>query len=48
VLLSRSRKRYGRSATKLEPLVINTAGSLKYRPDAQIQIPNLFLASEKR
>jgi len=34
------------SATNLEPLMINTAGSLQYRPDAQIQIPNLFLASD--
>jgi uncharacterized protein with NAD-binding domain and iron-sulfur cluster len=33
-------------ATNLEPLMINTAGSLQYRPDAQIQIPNLFLASD--
>ena len=34
------------TATNLEPLMINTAGSLQYRPDAQIQIPNLFLASD--
>ena len=33
-------------ATNLEPLMINTAGSLQYRPDAQIAIPNLFLASD--
>jgi len=33
-------------ATNLEPLMINTAGSLQYRPDAQIEIPNLFLASD--
>jgi uncharacterized protein with NAD-binding domain and iron-sulfur cluster len=32
--------------TNLEPLMINTAGSLQYRPDAQIEIPNLFLASD--
>jgi 15-cis-phytoene desaturase len=34
------------SAANLEPLMINTAGSLQYRPDAQIEIPNLFLASD--
>jgi uncharacterized protein with NAD-binding domain and iron-sulfur cluster len=34
------------TATNLEPLMINTAGSLQYRPDAQIEIPNLFLASD--
>jgi len=33
-------------ATNLEPLLINTAGSLQYRPEAQIEIPNLFLASD--
>jgi len=32
--------------TNLEPLLINTAGSLQYRPEAQIEIPNLFLASD--
>jgi 15-cis-phytoene desaturase len=32
--------------TNLEPLMINTAGSLKYRPDAFTEIPNLFLASD--
>jgi 15-cis-phytoene desaturase len=26
--------------------VINTAGSLQYRPEAQIEIENLFLASD--
>ena len=26
--------------------MVNTAGSLQYRPDAQIEIPNLFLASD--
>jgi 15-cis-phytoene desaturase len=34
------------AATNLEPLMVNTAGSLQYRPDAQIEIPNLFLASD--
>ncbi len=34
------------SATNAEPLLINTAGSLEYRPDAQVEIPNLFLASD--
>ncbi len=33
-------------ATNLEPLMINTAGSLQYRPDAQIEIANLFLGSD--
>ena len=33
-------------ATNLEPLLINTAGSLEYRPEAQVEIPNLFLASD--
>jgi 15-cis-phytoene desaturase len=33
-------------ATNLEPLMINTAGSLQYRPEAQIEISNLFLASD--
>jgi uncharacterized protein with NAD-binding domain and iron-sulfur cluster len=32
--------------TNLEPLMINTAGSLQYRPDATTQLPNLFLASD--
>jgi uncharacterized protein with NAD-binding domain and iron-sulfur cluster len=32
--------------TNLEPLLINTAGSLAYRPDAHTEIPNLFLASD--
>jgi 15-cis-phytoene desaturase len=30
----------------LEPLLINTAGSLQYRPEAFTEIPNLFLASD--
>jgi uncharacterized protein with NAD-binding domain and iron-sulfur cluster len=29
-----------------EPLLINTAGSLQFRPDAQVEIDNLFLASD--
>jgi uncharacterized protein with NAD-binding domain and iron-sulfur cluster len=33
-------------ATNLEPLLINTAGSLQYRPEAQVEIVNLFLASD--
>jgi 15-cis-phytoene desaturase len=33
-------------ATNLEPLLINTVGSLQYRPEAQVEIPNLFLASD--
>jgi uncharacterized protein with NAD-binding domain and iron-sulfur cluster len=33
-------------AANLEPLLVNTAGSLQYRPDAQIEISNLFLASD--
>ncbi len=32
--------------TNLEPLLINTAGSLSYRPEAHTEIPNLFLASD--
>ena len=34
------------AAANAEPLLINTAGSLKYRPEAQIEIENLFLASD--
>jgi uncharacterized protein with NAD-binding domain and iron-sulfur cluster len=33
-------------ATNLEPLLINTAGSLAYRPEAYTEIPNLFLAAD--
>jgi 15-cis-phytoene desaturase len=33
-------------AANLEPLLINTAGSLQYRPEAQIELANLFLASD--
>jgi len=32
--------------TNLEPLLINTAGSLAYRPEAHTEIDNLFLASD--
>ena len=32
--------------TNAEPLLINTVGSLKYRPEATTQVPNLFLASD--
>ncbi len=34
------------AVTNLEPLMINTAGSLQYRPQASTEIPNLFLASD--
>jgi len=34
------------AVTNLEPLLINTAGSLAYRPDAVTEIPNFFLASD--
>jgi uncharacterized protein with NAD-binding domain and iron-sulfur cluster len=34
------------TVTNLEPLLVNTAGSLQYRPEAQVEIPNLFLASD--
>ena len=30
----------------LEPLMINTSGSLQYRPEASTEVPNLFLASD--
>jgi 15-cis-phytoene desaturase len=33
-------------ATNLEPLLINTAGSLAFRPEAYTEIPNLFLAAD--
>jgi uncharacterized protein with NAD-binding domain and iron-sulfur cluster len=33
-------------ATNLEPLLINTVNSFQYRPSAQTEIPNLFLASD--
>ena len=32
--------------TNLEPLLINTAGSLAHRPEAHTEIPNLYLASD--
>ncbi len=32
--------------TNLEPLLINTAGSLAYRPEAHTEIPNFYLASD--
>lgn len=32
--------------TNAEPLLINTKGSLKYRPEATTDIPNFFLASD--
>jgi 15-cis-phytoene desaturase len=34
------------SATNAEPLLINTAGSLQYRPEAQVELANLFVASD--
>lgn len=34
------------NATNAEPLLINTAGSLQYRPEAQVELSNLFLASD--
>ena len=34
------------SVTNAEPLVINTAGSLQYRPQAQVELENLFVASD--
>ena len=34
------------AVTNLEPLMINTSGSLQYRPDASTEVPNLFLASD--
>jgi uncharacterized protein with NAD-binding domain and iron-sulfur cluster len=34
------------AATNAEPLLINIAGSLQYRPEAQIELENLFLASD--
>lgn len=34
------------AVTNLEPLMINTSGSLQYRPEAATEIPNLFLASD--
>lgn len=34
------------SATNAEPLLINTAGSLQYRPEAQVELANFFVASD--
>ena len=34
------------SVTNAEPLVINTAGSLQYRPQARVELENLFVASD--
>jgi uncharacterized protein with NAD-binding domain and iron-sulfur cluster len=34
------------TATNAEPLLINTAGSLQYRPEAQVELANCFLASD--
>jgi len=34
------------AATNAEPLLINTAGSLQYRPEAQVELKNLFLAAD--
>ena len=34
------------AVTNAEPLLINPAGSLQYRPEASLEIPNLFLASD--
>jgi uncharacterized protein with NAD-binding domain and iron-sulfur cluster len=34
------------AVTNAEPLLINPAGSLQYRPEAATEIPNLFLASD--
>ncbi|HWB85735.1 MAG TPA: FAD-dependent oxidoreductase [Bryobacteraceae bacterium] len=34
------------SATNAEPLLINTAGSLQHRPEAQNELKNFFLASD--
>ncbi|MFB6295707.1 MAG: FAD-dependent oxidoreductase [Halobacteriales archaeon] len=33
-------------ATNAEPLLVNTVGSLQYRPEADTGIPNLFLAAD--
>ncbi len=34
------------SATNAEPLLINTAGSLQYRPESQVELVNFFVASD--
>ncbi|MCC6857317.1 MAG: FAD-dependent oxidoreductase [Bryobacterales bacterium] len=33
-------------AANAEPLLINTAGSLQYRPEAQVELENFFVASD--
>jgi hypothetical protein len=35
-----------RTDINLEPLLVNTAGSWQYRPDASTAVPNLFLAAD--
>jgi 15-cis-phytoene desaturase len=34
------------TATNAEPMLINTAGSLQYRPEAQVELENFFVASD--
>ena len=34
------------AATNAEPLLINTAGSLQYRPQSQVELENFFVASD--
>jgi uncharacterized protein with NAD-binding domain and iron-sulfur cluster len=34
------------AAANAEPLMINTAGSLQYRPEAQVELSNFFVASD--
>ena len=34
------------TATNAEPLLINTAGSLQHRPEAQVELENFFVASD--
>jgi 15-cis-phytoene desaturase len=34
------------AVTNQEPLLVNTAGSLQYRPEAVTNLPNLFIASD--
>ena len=34
------------SATNAEPLLINTTGSLQYRPESQVELVNFFVASD--
>jgi 15-cis-phytoene desaturase len=34
------------AVTNAEPLLINTAGSLQYRPEAQVELDNFFVASD--